>query len=107
MKRLLYAAVAVAMMSCAAKKEQTAPVPDIKEWIDASGTVTAIEYGKDGYTATLKTDNNLLYLVTISHANLKNAVQYKSVKIGDKLNVSGDGWGTAAEKHITVREIKP
>ncbi len=69
------------------------------------GTVTEINRGKDGYTAKLETSDKQFYYVTISHSNLKDHTQYKEVKIGDKLNVTGDYWKLEAEQQITVRQI--
>lgn len=69
------------------------------------GKVTAINNGKDGYTATLETTNKESYAVTISHANLKDHLQYKTVKIGDMLKVTGDYWKLEDVNQITVREI--
>ncbi|HLA54596.1 MAG TPA: hypothetical protein VK623_00725 [Flavobacterium sp.] len=69
------------------------------------GTVTDINNGKDGYTAKLETKEKEIYAVTISHSNLKNHEQYKTVKIGDQLKVTGDYWKLENENQITVREI--
>ena len=69
------------------------------------GTVTEINNGKDGYTAKLKTADDQIYSVTISHSNLKDHTQYKQVKIGDELKVTGDYWKMGEEQQITVRQI--
>ena len=69
------------------------------------GTVISTNHGKDGYTARLETADKEIYAVTISHSNLKDHAQYKSVKIGEKLKVTGDFWKLQEENQITVREI--
>ena len=69
------------------------------------GTVISINQGKDGYTATLETANKEQYAVTISHSNLKDHSQYKAVKVGETLKVTGDFWKLGDENQITVREI--
>lgn len=69
------------------------------------GKVVAINQGKDGYTAEIKNAAGETYFVTISHSNLDNHTQYKTVKLGDKLRVSGDFWKMEDENQITVRVI--
>lgn len=70
-----------------------------------AGKVLEINNGKDGYTAKIETKDKEIYYVTISHSNLKNHEQYKSVKVGEVLNVTGDYWKTEADNQITVRVI--
>jgi hypothetical protein len=71
-----------------------------------SGKVTEVQPGKDGYTARLVTDEGQVYFATISRANLReNAAQYRSVVIGDTLQLKGDVWQSGAETHVTVREL--
>jgi len=70
------------------------------------GKVQEIQNGKDGYTAKIETAEKEVYFVTISHSNLKDHMQYKSVKAGETLKVSGDFWKMENENHITVREIQ-
>jgi len=69
------------------------------------GTVLEITNGKDGYTAKVETKEKELYYVTISHANLKNHEQYKTFKVGEALNITGDFWKMEDKKQITVRVI--
>ena len=75
-----------------------------KDWI--SGKVIEINKGKDGYTAKIEANNGETYFATISHANLKDPSQYKSVAVGETISVKGGQWNMENEKHITVREIK-
>jgi hypothetical protein len=70
------------------------------------GKVTAVQAGKDGYTARLVTAEGQVYFATVSRANLKeNAAQYRSVAVGDSLRLRGDVWQAGDETHVTVREL--
>ena len=73
------------------------------------GKVESIQNGKDGYTAKIKTIEDDIYFVTISVPNLgrENAHQFRSVSIGETIEVKGEMWMMEDEKHITVRAIKP
>ena len=71
-----------------------------------SGSVDEIQQGKDGYTAKITATNGRLYYATISHSNLKNPRQYKTVKVGDTIQVKGDTWKMENEIHIIVRELQ-
>lgn len=83
----------------------TAPETPKAETKTVEGVVKEISSGKDGYTAKIETKDKEVYFVTISHSNLTNHEQYKSVKVGDTLKVTGDFWKMDVENHITVREI--
>lgn len=69
------------------------------------GTVKSTNHGKDGYTAELETAEGI-YFVTISHANLTDHEQYRDVKVGDQLKVTGDSWTMEGQEQITVRVIE-
>lgn len=71
----------------------------------AEGKVLEIQQGKDGYTAKIQSTNEDIYFITISHANLTDPKQYKTVKVGDQIMVSGESLKSEDEEHITVREI--
>lgn len=51
-------------------------------------TVTDIQYGKDGYTATLNDDHKGLYTCTISIPNLGD--NYINLKVGDQVKIAGE-----------------
>lgn len=51
-------------------------------------TVTKIENGKDGYTATLTDQKGGLYVCTISIPNLED--NYVRLNIGDKVKIAGE-----------------
>lgn len=70
------------------------------------GIVSEIHSGKDGYTAKIETSDKEVYFVTISHSNLKNPEQYKTVKPGDRLKVTGDFWKMDDDNQITARQIQ-
>lgn len=78
----------------------------VADTITVSGTVLAINTGKDGYTAKLETAEKAIYFATISHSNLKDHSQYRSAKVGDKIEVKGDSWKMGEENQVTVRELK-
>lgn len=74
--------------------------------ITITGIVTAIENGKDGYTAQIQTDDKQIYYATISNVNLgENASKYRRFTIGERVSVTGEFWELGTEKRITVRDI--
>lgn len=126
MKKNLFKIVAlsgiVALSSCNKKVEVKTEVVDSKEVVatdsivepetpavetkTVEGKVVEITNGKDGYTAKLETAEKEHYYVTISHSNLTNHEQYKSVKVGETLKVTGDSWKMENQNQITVRVIE-
>jgi hypothetical protein len=70
-----------------------------------SGKVESIEFGKDGYTAKIKSDKNEIYYATISIVNVGGPKNYKKLKEGEEVSLKGDIWKTNTEKHIKVKEI--
>ena len=74
------------------------------ETITVSGTVATINFGKDGYTATVKDANGNLYSATISRVNLDDPKQYREVKAGDKVLVTGEV--TNLEQDVLLRVKK-
>ena len=73
--------------------------------ISVEGKVSEINNGKDGYTAILTTEDGKIYYATISIPNLKDPKQYRAVKIGETIKVSGDSWKMEDDNYITVREL--
>lgn len=110
-----FAALALLLSCNQAKKEESVPEPAAVEQTDpeaapqvtetVSGKITAIQPGKDGYTATLETADKKVFFATISHSNLTKHEQYKTVVVGDTITVKGDLWQSGEESHITVRAI--
>ena len=72
--------------------------------ISVEGKVSEINNGKDGYTAILSTEDGI-YFATISIPNLKDPKQYRAVKIGETIKVTGDSWKMESDNYITVREL--
>jgi len=77
----------------------------VKDKNQVEGNVESIEYGKDGYTAKVKTADNEIYLATISRINLVDAKEYKVFQLGEKVKLKGEFWKTDTEKHIKVTDI--
>lgn len=71
-----------------------------------TGTVKEIQNGKDGYTARIVTDGGNTYFATISHSNLRNPKQYRTLQPGEKVTVRGHTWRMDEEIHLTVRELR-
>lgn len=71
------------------------------------GTVQKIENGKDGYTATLQTDDNKIYFATVSIPNLgENHAEYRRVEVGEKITVESEG-ATADSQYLAVSRLYP
>ena len=83
------------VFACAGMKDKNA----------IEGTVDAVELGKDGYTAKIKTSNNKIFYATVSIVNVGGPENYKVFKVGEQVSVTGDLWKTDTENHITVRKI--
>lgn len=64
------------------------PITDAMMSDYATLTVTKIDNGKDGYTATLKNDTGSLFICTISIPNLGD--NYVRLNIGDKVKIAGE-----------------
>ncbi len=71
-----------------------------------SGKVVEIKPGKDGYTAKLETDGKKTYFVTVSHSNLIDHSQYRTVAVGETITVEGEAWKMGNEEQVTVRSIR-
>lgn len=96
MKKISFLLVLMTLMiSCATMKDKNT----------ISGKVESIEFGKDGYTAKVKTEKNEIYYATISIVNVGGPENYKKLKEGDEVSLKGDIWKTDTEKHIKVKEI--
>lgn len=69
----------------------------------ASGTLEEITPGKDGFMATLKSDDGTSYAAVFSIIRLERA--YKALKAGDKVAVAGDTIHLGDQVSIQVREF--
>jgi uncharacterized protein YdbL (DUF1318 family) len=72
----------------------------------ATGTVAALERGKDGYTALLKTNKGEQYNAVISRVNLADGKQYQELAVGDKVTLYGDSMQLGETISIKVMKIK-
>lgn len=81
------------IISCTANKSAQSSTMDDKNIMSASGTITHIENGKDGYMATIKNADGKEYIATISIVNLqKSGSQFKRYEVGDTITVKGSSW---------------
>ncbi|GEP91860.1 hypothetical protein [Chitinophaga terrae (ex Kim and Jung 2007)] len=112
MKQTMIAtALAVSLLgatSCSSTRKAGSVIENDHMELSVAGEITAIENGKDGYTATIKEASGKEYLATISIVNLqKHGGQYKRYNVGDKISVKGPLWKDQEGKlHITVHEMK-
>ncbi|MBE9463173.1 hypothetical protein ACFP1I_27820 [Dyadobacter subterraneus] len=68
------------------------------------GTVQNIEYGKDGYTAYLKDKNGKDFDAVISRVRMEK--DYKVLKVGDNVALSGDTIHLDNKIRVLVKQIK-
>lgn len=92
--------------SATIKETPAKPTESEKPVKEITGKVKEVVSGKDGYTAKVVSEDGKVYSATVSHANLKDPSQYKTVKAGDQVTVKGDSWMMGEEEQITVRELR-
>lgn len=81
------------LQSCVAGKEYS-----------ATGTVQSIEFGKDGYTASLKDKDDQDFDALISRVRMQK--DYKVLKVGDKVELSGDTIHLDNKTRVLVTKIR-
>ncbi len=105
----------LSVTSCQQKEtEQAEEIIEEKIELSASnkmtvnGIIHSIENGKDGYMATIETNEGQIYVVTISIVNLqKSGNEFKRYEVRNKIEVSGEFWEDASGvKHITAEQVK-
>lgn len=98
---------AFTITDCTANKTAQSTAADDKMIISASGTITHIENGKDGYMATIRDANGKEYTATISIVNLqKSGSNYKRYQIGDAITVKGPSWNDDKGRiYITAEKL--
>ena len=74
--------------------------------ITVEGKVTEKVNGKDGYTATILTDEGKKYSATISIPNMENPKDFRSVEIGDMITVTGEVINLESDVLIKVTQLK-
>jgi len=88
----------------------TIPATEVEEpknaEITVTGEVTEINRGKDGYTAKIKTAEGKFYFATISIPNMADPKQYRSVKIGESITVTGESFPIEEDVMIKVTSLK-
>ena len=91
------------------KEDATAQNATIKsksvESITINGTVKAITFGKDGYTAEVQTDTEGVYAALVSIVNMGGPENYKSCEVGDKVSFKGVPSVLGDAKTLMVKEI--
>lgn len=98
----------IALTACSGSKKTPITSTELNEGAPLSirGQVTDIENGKDGYTATVRSEANKTYKVTISRINLeKSKSAYKKYEVGDKASITGDWWKDT-EGNIYIKATK-
>lgn len=74
--------------------------------ITVKGDVTEITNGKDGYMAKIKDDGGRLYTATISIPNMADPKQFRAVKVGDVITVTGTTFTLGEETGIKVTTLQ-
>jgi len=69
-----------------------------------TGIAQSIEYGKDGYTAQMKTRSNEVYYALISITNLGRE-NYTVMEIGDQVTLEGIVQSVGDQEHLKVSNI--
>jgi len=83
-----------------------AEAPAGEEVITVKGQVTAINRGKDGYSATIKAADGAMYIATISIPNMADPKQYRAVTIGETITVTGEAFTAGTDKMIKVTSLQ-
>jgi Bacterial SH3 domain len=75
------------------------------ESITINGLVTAITFGKDGYTANVETQKDGVYAALVSSANMGGPDKYESCEVGYNVSFKGEPSGSGDAKGLIVKEI--
>lgn len=70
-----------------------------------TGTVKAVNFGKDGYTADVLTDAAGTYSALVSIVNLGGRESYKTCDVGDKVSFKGEASILGDAQQLKVTEI--
>lgn len=76
---------------------------DIEQTI--TGIATAIDFGKDGYTASINADDGMVYQALVSIVNVGGPDNYNDMNVGDKATLQGKVWMSGEQKNMTVSKI--
>jgi len=80
--------------------------PAGEDVVTVKGEVTAINRGKDGYSAVIKAADGVLYTATISIPNMADPKQYRAVNIGETITVTGEAFAAGDDKMIKVTSLQ-
>ena len=83
-----------------------AEAPAGEEVVTVKGEVTAINRGKDGYSAVIKAADGAVYTATISIPNMADPKQYRAVNVGETINVTGEAFTAGEDKMIKVTSLQ-
>jgi hypothetical protein len=75
------------------------------ESVSLNGTVKAVTFGKDGYTAEVQTDSEGIYMALVSIINVGGIEKYKPCDVGDKVSFKGIPPVLGEAKQLQVKEI--
>jgi hypothetical protein len=75
------------------------------ESIIINGTVKAVSFGKDGYTADVQTDAEGVYAALVSIVNMGGRENYKSCDVGNKVSFKGVPSVLGDVKQLKVTDI--
>jgi hypothetical protein len=85
---------------------QNAEKPEkMAESIEINGMVTAVTFGKDGYTADVQTETAGIYAALVSIVNVGGHENYLQSNVGDKVTFKGIPSVLAGVKHLKVEKI--
>jgi len=103
---LIGAFILASASSCSSQKNTVNREQQVSQQ-EVTGTITAIENGKDGYMATVKDKKGTISIVTISVVNLqKSGGTFKRYNIGDMIQAKGEFWKDQdGIMHITAQSI--
>src|SRR5690606_285328 len=88
------------VVNTATEKEEV-----VDNQIKVTGKVTEIQQGKDGVTAKIYSVTGEQFFATISIPNLKDPAQYREVKVGDNITISGEPWEMDGNTYIKVTAL--
>ena len=86
--------------------EPAVSTPADGDIITVNGKVTEIIMGKDGYTARLYLPTGEQYSATISIPNMANPKEYRKVKEGDDITITGEVTHIENDVLIKVTSLK-
>lgn len=85
---------------------QTVATPEkAPDTISIGGTVTAVTFGKDGYTANVQIDGEGSYAALVSIVNLGGPANYATCAVGDKASFKGIPTYSAEGNQLKVTKI--